>query len=186
MELIMASRVKFAAAGLYAAPSPVFSVLGGGANVRCASTGHGLTTGNYVVVSGTTGVAGLNATWPVRVIDADTFELVGSSALTGTAAGSPAVALPDLDISALDKEWYVRVKVYGTGLVSLEDTVNAWTATERRFLFPARANDQGQEFIINWRDWEGGDRFGVASAKLRIRLVSGTNVMISAGVSTNG
>lgn len=184
MEYILASRVNFAAAGLYAAPSPVFTLPGSGANVRCASTAHGLTTGNTVVVSGTTGVDGLNANWLVRVIDADTFELVGSGALTGTPAGTPAVGLVDLDISGLDKEWYVRVTVWGTGVVVLEDTVDDWSASEHRFRFNSRNTAEGQTQSLTWREWEGADRFGVADAKLRVRLASGTNVKVSVSVST--
>lgn len=186
MELLYATRVNHAAAGLYAAPTPTVTLPGGGANVRINSTAHGLSTGNSVVVSGTTGVTGLNAIWPVNVLSANQFELVGSSALTGTPAGTAAVALPDLDISGLTGDWVIRIRAYGTGVVSLEDTVNNWSASERRHTIPVRAADEGQEFIISSRTWSGASRFGVSSAKMRLRLVSGTNVVLSMFVNTNG
>lgn len=186
-EQLYASRVLIAAAGLYAAPTPSVTLAGGGANVKITSTAHGLTSGNTVAVSGTTGVTGLNANWQVQVIDANNFYLVGSSALTGSPAGTTAVALPDLDISgaAFQSEWYVRVKAYGTGLVVLEDTVNAWSATQQRFFLNSQDNAEGVEKVFSWRDWSGSHRFGVGSAKLRARLVSGTNVTISVSVTTS-
>src|SRR5881398_3419734 len=106
-DVTYASRVNFAAAGLYAAPSPTITLPGGGANVRVASTAHGLITGNTVAVSGTTGVTGLNANWTVNVINANTFELVGSSALTGTPAGTPVIGLVDIDISGFTGDWFI-------------------------------------------------------------------------------
>jgi hypothetical protein len=185
-QYVLASKVNIASAGLYAAPSPTAALPGGGANVRVTSTAHGLTSGNAVTVSGTTGVSGLNADWPVRVIDANTFDLVGSSALTGTQGGTMAVSLVVLDISPADfnKEWYLRGVVYGTGEVAFEDTVDNFTASEKRFRVNARNSAEGQAFCFSWRDWEGSDRFGTASAKLRIRLLSGTNVKVSAVVET--
>lgn len=186
MEFVYSTRATIAAAGLYVGPTPSATLPGGGANVRITSTAHGLTSGQNVTVSGTTGVTGLNATWLIRVIDANTYELMGSGALTGTPAGTAAVALPDLDISSITGEWSMRVTVYGTGLVSLEDTVNAFSATERRFLINAQAADEGQTFLFSWHDWKGGHRFGTASAKMRLRLVSGTNVAVSVSVNSNG
>jgi hypothetical protein len=188
-EYFMAtSRVNFAAPGLYAAPSPTVTVPGGGANVNITSAAHGLATGNWVTVSGTTGVTGLNANWLVNTLDADHFELVGSSALTGSPAGTAAVALIPLDISGTDfsKEWYVRVKVYDTGVVSIEDTVDNWATAQTRFIANARSHGEGTEFVFNWRDFSGFHRFGVANARARIRLLSGTNVRVTVVVCTNG
>lgn len=188
MEYVLTRRVTFAAPGLYSAPSPSVTLPGGGANVKITSTAHGLTSGNMVTVSGTTGVTGLNANWQVLVIDADHFDLVGSSALTGSPAGTCAVSLVNLDISGPDftKEWYVRVKVFGTGVLALEDTVDAFTNTQPRFFINGKASDDGQEFLVSWRDWVGWNRFGVANAKMRLRLMTGTNVAVSVVVCTNG
>ena len=56
------------------------------APIVVASASHGLTTGNYVTVSGSQGLAGLNGTFQVSVVDGDHFSLNGSSG-TGSYTG---------------------------------------------------------------------------------------------------
>lgn len=54
---------------------------------RVTVTAHGYSTGYAVVLTGTTGVPGINGiSWPITVVSANTFDLVGS-VFTGTYTG---------------------------------------------------------------------------------------------------
>lgn len=179
--------VVMSAAGLWGPTvSGIVQPEAGKSYVVTTAAAHGLTTGQVVAIAGVTGATGLNASWPVRVLTPTTFELVGTGAISGAAAGAITAALPDIDISPFASEWYIRIQGIGNGVVSLEDTVNNWGAAQPRFLFNFRSNSEGDVKIISWRDWKGGDRFGTASAKMRLRVISvpaGETIKLSVAVS---
>lgn len=191
----IALGVTFAAAGLFAATVTGVALPGSGAPVKVTcSGGHRLSTGNQVVVSGTTGVTGLNATWRVTVLNSTEFTLDGSEALTGTPGGSPAIALAATDISDVAHSQpvlMVRCEGLTAGkkcVIAIEDTINDFSASIVRHTISFQggdANDGQQLKSISARDFPM-HRFGVASAKARIRCLdidSATAVKVSAWVT---
>lgn len=57
----------------------ITNVISGGGLCRCTCVAHGLQTGQRVTVSGVNGATGANTTAVVTRIDADTFDLVGTT-----------------------------------------------------------------------------------------------------------
>lgn len=68
----------------------------GTSKMRVTCTGHGFSTGNVVQVAGAT-TAALNARWVITVIDANTFDLDGSTNVSTSAAGRVFVGDAALD-----------------------------------------------------------------------------------------
>lgn len=68
----------------------ISNVVANGTLIRVTATAHGYSTGNGVVISGVVGVPIANQIWPqITVIDANTFDLVGSTfAGTYTSGGT--------------------------------------------------------------------------------------------------
>lgn len=100
-----------------AAPAPIV----------VTSAGHGLVTGDVVAVSGLTRVAGgtssANGSWSIRVLDADTFELVGARANGAITAGTgsidgPTHPAPITITAAVQHGDVITLTVAGHGLVS--------------------------------------------------------------------
>lgn len=56
--------------------------------IRITATGHGFSTGNVVDVTGVVGTVEANRTgWTITVIDANTFDLVGSTFVNAYVSG---------------------------------------------------------------------------------------------------
>lgn len=55
------------------------AVNNGSGLIRITSTGHGLVAGDYVNISGVTGTTEANGNWDITIVDANTFDLVGST-----------------------------------------------------------------------------------------------------------
>jgi hypothetical protein len=171
--------VSLSAAGLWAPTVSSVTLAGGGADVLITtSAAHGLSSGTSVVVAGTTGVTGLNATWTVTVASATTFRLNNSSALTGTPSGSPTVALANLDISGVTgANPVLRVVVESMTdakgvVIGVEDSVDAFSGTVARYTFSVKGPiAQPTELTISGKDFPM-NRMGVASAVLRARVVA--------------
>lgn len=193
METIL-SGVTFTAAGVWGPTVSSVTLPGAGAPVKITCSGaHGLSTGNRVAVSGTSGVTGLNATWPVTVISTTEFTLDGSGTLVGSPSGSPAVALEALDISGItdpDPVLFVRFEGLTAGkkvVFAIEDTVDNFSAAVQRYTFSIAGPVSGPDVTrsIAARDFPM-HRLGVTSAKMRLRCLaidSAASVKVSAWVS---
>jgi hypothetical protein len=57
-----------------------------GTTATVTSSAHGYSTGDFIAISGTTGVTGLNATYQITVVSSSSYTLLTS--LTGTVAGT--------------------------------------------------------------------------------------------------
>lgn len=193
----IAMGVSFGAAGLWAPTVTSIVLPGSGAPVQVNFTGgHGLSAANRVALSGTTGVTGLNATWPVTVVSPTQITLDGSGALTGSPAGSPVVALAPLDISGITDPDPVVVLRFESltaekrAIVALEDTENAFSASIQRYNFAAKGEIQagvGVDQSITVREFPL-HRFGVASAAMQLRCLAidaAANVKVSAWISAS-
>ncbi len=172
--------VEFAAAGLWAPTVTSIALQESDLPVRVNCTGgHKLSTGNRVVISGSSGVTGLNAAWTITVVTATQFTLDGSGALTGTPAGSPVVALEALDISGVDAtNPVIFVRCEGLTedkqvILGLEDTVNNFSASVARYTLSFQGAEGGSEITksIAARDFPM-HRFGTTDAKLRLRCLA--------------
>lgn len=60
------------------------TIAGGVATV--AETGHGFKSGDFIAISGATGATGVNATWEITVVDADTYTF--KTSVTGAVGGT--------------------------------------------------------------------------------------------------
>ncbi len=70
--------------------------------VRVTATGHGYTTGDTINISGVLGTTEANGTWLATVIDANSFDLVGSTFANAWAAGGTQVSnSPNLALSSV-------------------------------------------------------------------------------------
>lgn len=58
--------------------------------IRLTVTGHGYSDGDVIGVRGVTGLRGANGEWTVRILDANTIELLGSSGSGTYSAGGTA------------------------------------------------------------------------------------------------
>lgn len=173
--------VTYAAAGLWSATVSTVTLAGGGADVVITtSAAHNLSTGNNITVSGSTGVTGLNATWVITVLTSTTFSLNNSSALTGTPGGSPAVALPALDISGIthpDPTLVIQVDSLTATkavTVAVEDSVDAFSNAVARYTFQVKGEVKPEapvQMKFPARDWPM-HRFGTASAVMRVRVLA--------------
>ncbi len=74
----------------------------GGGLIRITAVGHGYVTGDTVNISGVLGTTEANGTWIVTQIDADNFDLVGSTFTNVWAAGgTPVSNLPNTALSSV-------------------------------------------------------------------------------------
>lgn len=143
---------------------------GSGANARVTfASAHGLVPGQPIALTGSSGVSGLNATWPVNIVNATVVELAGSAALTGTPAGSPAAAIPALSIAASSLV-NLTIRTTGDGVLQIEDSVNDFSASVIRWVRPMVGE---QVLELQPADFATFHRFGTASAKLRVRCIAG-------------
>ena len=71
--------------------------------IRITAVGHGYVTGDTVNISGVLGTTEANGTWVVTQIDADNFDLVGSTHTNAWAAGGTQVS--NLPNTALSSVW---------------------------------------------------------------------------------
>lgn len=74
------------------------AVNNGSGGVRITDTAHGYQTGDAVTIAGVGGTVEANGTWPITVIDANTFDLVGQTfthtfTTNGTALLVPSIRL---------------------------------------------------------------------------------------------
>lgn len=58
---------------------PILNVTNNGGLIRCNVTAHGFATSNSVTIAGVKGVTNANGTWTITVIDANNFDLQGST-----------------------------------------------------------------------------------------------------------
>lgn len=77
-------------------PQQAATTITGAANngsglVRITDTAHGYLTGDVVTIAGVGGTNEANGTWPVTVITANTFDLVGSAYANAYTSGGTAV-----------------------------------------------------------------------------------------------
>lgn len=77
------------------------SAIAVGATTTITSTGHGLTTGAVVTISGATGTSNVNGTHQITVTDANTFTFTGSTS-SGTYTSGAAWVTPGLYGLTLD------------------------------------------------------------------------------------
>jgi hypothetical protein len=66
--------------------------------VRITDTAHGYSTGDVVTVAGVTGTTEANGTWPITVITANTFDLLGTVFANGYLSGGTALLIPSIRI----------------------------------------------------------------------------------------
>lgn len=81
--------------------------------VRIASTAHGLTTGDSIVMAEVTGTTEANGVWTVTVIDANTFDLVGSAFANAYVSGGSFIA-GFYKAETYDAQQYLKSIVSGT------------------------------------------------------------------------
>lgn len=62
----------------------------GAGNIRITSVGHGFFTGQLIFIDSVTGTTEANGTWTIVVIDADTFDLRGSTFVNAYVSGGTA------------------------------------------------------------------------------------------------
>jgi hypothetical protein len=66
--------------------------------VRITDTAHGYSTGDVVTVAAVTGTTEANGTWPITVITANTFDLLGSTFANGYLSGGTALLISSIRI----------------------------------------------------------------------------------------
>jgi hypothetical protein len=135
------------------------------------ATAHGLADNQPVTIASVTTATGLNATWPVRVITATTFELVGSAAVAGTPGGTPTYTIPTLDIATASLGPNLMIQSSGDGLLEIQDSVDAFSNLVRRKVLVLKGE---QNTMLNWADFADLHRFGVSSARLRVVCTQGS------------
>lgn len=171
--------ITLGAAGLWAPTVSAVTLPGSGADaVITTAAAHGLSSGNSVVIAGTTGVTGLNATWEVKVLTSTTFSLNNSGALTGTPAGTATAALASLSISGVTSyNPVIRLVIESLTdakgvVIGVEDSVDAFSTSVARYTFSAKGPiAQPTELTISAKDFPL-NRLGTASALLRARVVA--------------
>jgi len=80
---------------------PTTTAITGAANngsglVRITDTAHGYQTGDVVTIAGVGGTTEANGTWPITVITANTFDLLGTTFANTYTTGGTALLIPSI------------------------------------------------------------------------------------------
>jgi len=86
-----------------ALPAPTPTTISGAANngaglVRITDTSHGYITGDAVMIAGIVGTTEANGTWQITFVDANHFDLQGSTFVNTYASGGTALLLPTIRV----------------------------------------------------------------------------------------
>jgi hypothetical protein len=106
--------------------------------IQVSSPGHGLVTGDRIVIAGVTGQTGLNGTWTVTVLTSDTFSLQGSIgdgtaaspgtwALTRTISGASNPATGPIVITSAGHRLTDGTRITVTGVAGNTAANGTWT-----------------------------------------------------------
>lgn len=77
---------------------------GSGGKVRITSVGHGFSTGNTVTIAGVGGTTEANGTWIITKIDADNFDLTGTTYVHAYTSGGTATAIVEISTPYTEDE----------------------------------------------------------------------------------
>ena len=168
------------------------ATVSGSAVVTVTHTAHGLTTGNSVIISGATALGGItpNGTFPITVIDANSYSYTFTSNASQTATGggtaviiTPQVALPAGNIDGTGGAGY-GTGTWSTGTYSSPSTVDyfprTWSLSAWGQNLIANPRNGG---IYTWTNNTGSRAIAVANAPVQVTyaLVAPTRQVFALG-----
>jgi len=98
--------------------------------IRITSTTHGLQTGDRVVISSVGGTTEANAMWVVTAIDADTFDLQGSTFSSAYTSGGTAKLLNAIELQTTAARAHVQLEPETIALTTPR-TLTSYNATSK-------------------------------------------------------